>query len=196
MRDGRDSSGAAREERGEMLGEEERAKGVDLESGQSLGLIDLGGRLFRVENAGDAIGEAEIGAGEARLAVGCYMGDGAFVCLQHQLQLPGATSPWVAGEMIPVTSSFRTSSLSLSTSRPCSIRSLVCSRSLREVAMMGKSVVFSRRLASCRPMPRDAGDTKTHGFAILECRGIYHSTYYVCHVLLLKCRQRGVVTFR
>lgn len=70
------------------------------------------------------------------------------------------------GCKVPVTSSSRTSSLSLSTSRPFSRRSLVPARSLRAVAMMGRVVVLSRRRVSSKPMPRDAGVVKIHGRAI------------------------------
>ena len=71
---------------------------------------------------------------------------------------------WNFGGTVPVTSSFSTSSLCLSTSRPSKMCSLVLARSLRAVAMTGRSVVLSRRLASWRPMPRDAGDTRSQGF--------------------------------
>lgn len=63
-----------------------------------------------------------------------------------------------------MTSSLRTSSLCLSTTRPSRICSFKASRSLLAVAMTGRSVVLSRRLASWKPMPRDAGETKSHGF--------------------------------
>ena len=75
---------------------------------------------------------------------------------------------WSFGETVPVTSSFSTSSLCLSTSRPSKICSLVLARSLRAVAMTGRSVVLSRRLASWRPMPRDAGDTRSQGFDMAD----------------------------
>ncbi len=38
------------------------------------------------------------------------------------------------------------------------------SRSVLAVAMTGRSVVLSRRLTSWRPMPREAGETRSHGF--------------------------------
>lgn len=65
---------------------------------------------------------------------------------------------------VQVTSSFSTSSLCLSTSSPSRICSLVAFTSFRAVAMTGRSVVLSRRLASWRPMPREAGDTRSQGF--------------------------------
>lgn len=75
-------------------------------------------------------------------------------------------------ECVPVTSSFNTSSRFLSTLRPSRISSFVLLRSFLAVAMTGKSVVLSNRLASWRPMPRDAGDTKSHGFDIMAAEWI------------------------
>lgn len=64
---------------------------------------------------------------------------------------------------LPVTSTVRTSSLSLSTSRPSRMRSLVPKISVRAVAITGRFVAFSKRLVSWRPMPREEGDVKIHG---------------------------------
>ena len=69
--------------------------------------------------------------------------------------------------LVPVTSTFSTSSLCPSTSRPSNICSLVLRKSLRAVAMTGRSVVSSRHLASWRPIPREAGDTKSQGLDML-----------------------------
>ena len=68
--------------------------------------------------------------------------------------------------MIPVTSNRRTSRRSFSTSRPSSVFSFVLSRSLLAVVTTGKSVVLSKCLAKWKPMPREAGDTRVHGFDI------------------------------
>ncbi len=72
---------------------------------------------------------------------------------------------------IPVTSRCRTSSLCLSTARPSRIWSLTFERSLRAVAMTGQSVVLSRRLAKCRPIPREAGEINAHGLDIVLVMG-------------------------
>lgn len=69
---------------------------------------------------------------------------------------------------VPVTSNFRTSRRSGSTSRPSSILLFVPSRSVRAVATTGRFVVWSRRRVNCRPMPREAGEVKIQGCTIVS----------------------------
>ncbi len=72
------------------------------------------------------------------------------------------------GGALPVTSSSRTSSLSLSTSRPSRRRSFVPEISLRAVAMTGRLVVLRRRRVSPKPMPREEGVVKIHERAMVQ----------------------------
>lgn len=76
------------------------------------------------------------------------------------------------GKEEPVTSSLRTDRRVGSTLRPWRIWALVCSRSLRAVATTGRSVLLRRRRASWRPMPRDAGVARSHGFRVIYSLGI------------------------
>lgn len=65
---------------------------------------------------------------------------------------------------LPRTSTCRTCNRpSLTSCNPLSTFSFVWSKSVRAVATMGMLVVCSSRLASSRPMPRDAGVTSAHG---------------------------------
>ena len=47
---------------------------------------------------------------------------------------------------------------------------LVVSSAFLAVATTGTSVFFRRWRASWKPIPRDAGVTRAHGFDILRCR--------------------------
>lgn len=51
-----------------------------MEGGEGVGVGDLRGRLFRVQDAGDAEGEVEVAVLEAGGALRGGGGDGAFVC--------------------------------------------------------------------------------------------------------------------
>lgn len=155
-----------------MLDEQQRADGVGFERGEGVGAGDLGGGFLRVEDARDAEGEVEVGRWEAGGAVARCGGDGGFICQFSFLQYCLFGGRWCVygaetGRCLPVTSSSRTWRRSWSTSRPSRIRALVSSRSFRAVATTGRSVVRSRRLASWRPMPREAGVVRIHGFGAI-----------------------------
>lgn len=60
LRRGKESGGFAWEERGEMFHEEEGAEGVDFEGFEGVGVGDLGGGFFGVEDPGEAEGEVEV----------------------------------------------------------------------------------------------------------------------------------------
>lgn len=63
-----------------MLDEQQGADGVGFERGEGVRTGDLGGGFLRVEDAGDAEGEVEVGCWEARGAVARCGGDGGFIC--------------------------------------------------------------------------------------------------------------------
>lgn len=79
------SEGRARggEERGEVLGEQERGDGVYGEGVCEVLLGELGGGFFRVKDAWEAKGEAEVVGcwWKEGLGLGRRAGDGGFVCL-------------------------------------------------------------------------------------------------------------------
>ena len=51
------------------------------------------------------------------------------------------------------------------------MRAFVSEISDRAVAMTGSCVVFSKRLASWRPIPREEGEMKVHGWGAIIGKG-------------------------
>lgn len=126
-----------------------------------------------MQDAGDAEGEVEVGGREARAAVRGRDGDGGFICTRSCLVTDerGARADenvvkaeW---ECSPVTSNSSTSSRWASTSRPSRMRAFVPFGSVRAVAMIGKVVVRRSWRVKERPMPREAGEARIHGWTMV-----------------------------